>query len=454
MKRLLCTAAFSITLLHSTAVAEVRFWTNTSGQLIEAEMVGVNVQKRAVKVRLKDGKEFEIAIDNLSTPDKAYAKEHWVAMQNAPASPTVASAGGIPDAALNSLPPRYRSRLSPDTRLKAILEGGGTPEVEAAVVRSLTGFKASQNPDGSWGLGNKSAMTGFVLQCYLGHGESADSTEFGDTVMKGLLYLIDLAKQNPHGLLTENWVGNKGGAGTYEHAIATAALGEGYVMARAGSKSLPGLRETFEKAVEIIINQQTKRGSWTYGGQDIAYNPGGGADLSLANWHFQALQIAKETSLQMGGLDDCIKKSVDYLETMQTKVGGFGGTTRDAHYNQWSLTGGALAGMQLLASDPKTGDINKGTKFLTDFIAAEPLDWNKNCNLYSWHGYTTALFLVGGDVWKKYAMQLMPQLVAAQEPDGSFKRGRPNWPASDAADATYRQALCTLMLEVFYRFAH
>jgi hypothetical protein len=454
MKHVLCTAAFIATMFCGTAAGEVRFWTNTSGQLIEAEMVGVNVPKRAVKVRLKDGKEFEIAIDHLSPPDKAYAKEHWLVMQNTPASSEGDTANRTPDAGLQNLPPRYRSRLSPDARLKAVLEGGGTAEIEAAVMRSLGGLKISQNPDGSWGRSNKGAITGFALQCYLGHGETADSAEFGDTVMKGLLYLITLAKQNPHGLLTEAWAGQKGGAGTYEHAIATDALGEAYVLARLGSKALPGLREAFEQAVEVIISQQTKRGSWSYGGQDMVYNPNGSADLSLANWHFQALHLAKETGLQLGALDTCIKKTVGYIETMQTKTGGFGGSNRDAHYNQWSLTGGALAGIQLLATQPKAAEINKAVTFLADFISAEPLDWNKNCNLYSWHGYTTGLFLAGGEVWKQYARQLMPQLLAAQEPDGSFKRGRSSWPASDAAEAIYRQTLCTLMLEVFYRFAH
>jgi hypothetical protein len=33
-----------------------------------------------------------------------------------------------------------------------------------------------------------------------------------------------------------------------------------------------------------------------------------------------------------------------------------------------------------------------------------------------------------------------------------FKRGRPNWPSGDAADDIYRQTLCTLQLEVYYRY--
>lgn len=43
-------------------------------------------------------------------------------------------------------------------------------------------------------------------------------------------------------------------------------------------------------------------------------------------------------------------------------------------------------------------------------------------------------------------------MLAAQQPAGIFRRGHPNWPAGDAADAIYRQALCTLELEVYYRY--
>jgi hypothetical protein len=100
----------------------------------------------------------------------------------------------------------------------------------------------------------------------------------------------------------------------------------------------------------------------------------------------------------------------------------------------------------------KTTAIKKGIKFLRDFLTAEPLDWNKNCNLYCWHGYCNALFLNGGVEWKTFASQVMPQILAAQQADGMFKRGRPNWPAGDAADDIYRQTLCTLQLEVYYRY--
>lgn len=425
--------------------AETRKWTNFSGQIVEAELVSVNVQQRTLLLRLKDGKEFTIPIDQLSKPDREYAKNVFNSGGAGAANPT--------QSATDVLPVRYRHRMSEATRLAAMQLGGGTADMEAAVIRSLDHFKTTQNADGSWSRSNKGGMTGFVLQCFLGHGEGVDSAAYGDVVAKGLLYLMQLGSSNPHGMFTEAWAGKRGGAGTYEHAIATCALGEAYVLSRSGSKAIPGLRESFEKAVQLIISQQNKSGSWTYGGDVIAYRAGSsGDDLSLAHWHFLALQVARESGLAVQGLAPCIQKAVSYIESKQTKDGGFGGANREAHYNQWSLTGGALAGLQYLGKpEDHSKQMSKAVKFLTGFLAAEPPQWDKNCNLYCWFGYSEALLLSGGKEWKDFATQVMPQIVAAQDADGSFKAGKPDWPAAGAAETNYRQALCTLMLETFYR---
>jgi hypothetical protein len=213
------------------------------------------------------------------------------------------------------------------------------------------------------------------------------------------------------------------------------------------------MREAFEAAVKLIIAHQTKTGSWSYGGDVIAYRDNTNTqDLSLANWHFLVLDLARESKLKIDGLDTCIQKAVRYIKDMQTKDGGFGGANRENHYNQWSLSGGALAGLYLMEGKD-AADGRKASKFLTSFLAAEPPDWNANCNLYCWHGYAQALCLEGGPAWKSFASAVLKQTAAAQDADGSFKKGRPNWPAGDAADATYRQALCTLLLETPYRCA-
>jgi hypothetical protein len=348
-----------------------------------------------------------------------------------------------------TLPPSMRSRCSTQERLEKLRQNGGSPECEAAVSASLEWLKGKQNPDGSWGRNNKCAMTGLALLCYLGRCETPESPFYGDNVMKGIMFLIETQKKHPQKLFTQSLKGN---AGVYEHGIATYALGEMYTLARLGSKSLPGMREAFEQGVKIIIDNQQDSGSWVYDGETGFYaGKKSREDLSVAGWQFQALKAAKNTSLKIDGLHSSITKMTKYLEDKQTKDGGFGGANRDAHYNQWSLSGVGILGLQTMAKG-KTTPIKKGIKFLTDFLTAEPLDWNKNCNLYCWYYYTQAFFQQGGEDWKFYNQQFLPQILSAQQPDGSFKAGRPNWPAGDASDPIYRQCLCTLQLEVFYRY--
>jgi hypothetical protein len=348
-----------------------------------------------------------------------------------------------------TLPPSMRSRCSTQERLEKLRQNGGSAECEAAVSASLEWLKGKQNPDGSWGRNNKCAMTGLALLCYLGRCETPDSPFYGDNVTKGIMFLLEAQKKNKNKLFSQ---AEKGNAPVYEHGIATYALGEMYTLARLGSKSLPGMREGFETGVKIIIDNQQDSGSWVYDTETGFYaGKKSREDLSVAGWQFQALKAAKNTSLKIDGLHSAITKMTKYLEDKQTKDGGFGTANRDAHYNQWSLSGVGILGLQTMAKG-KTTPIKKGIKFLTDFITAEPLDWNKNCNLYCWYYYTQAFFQQGGEDWKFYNQQFLPQILGAQQADGSFKAGRPNWPSGDASDPIYRQTLCTLQLEVFYRY--
>ena len=172
----------------------------------------------------------------------------------------------------------------------------------------------------------------------------------------------------------------------------------------------------------------------------------------MTGWQYQALKAAKNTSLKIAGLHAAIDDCTNYLESLQTKDGGIGNTQRDQAYNQWSLTGTGVLGLQTLGKGAKKSVITKGMKFLREFLTAEPLDWNKNCNLYCWYYYTQAFFQAGGDDWKFYNEQFLPQILANQNPEGSWKPGRPNWPLGDTADAIYRQTMCTLQLEVYYRY--
>ena len=306
---------------------------------------------------------------------------------------------------------------------------------ESAVSKALEYLKTQQNPDGSFSKANKGAMTGFALLCYLGRCETPDSAFYGDNVMKGILYLIELSKSNKGGMMSENPVS---GPGTYEHGIATYALGEMYTLARLGSKTLPGMKEAFEDGVKIIIDNQATSGGWGYGGTGlVGYNKGAN-DLSVTGWQYQALKAAKLTGLKIEGLHSAIDKAVKNLESKQTKDGGFGTANREGGYNQWNLTGTGALGLQTLGHGKST-QIKKGVKFAYDFHQKEPPAW-KDGNLYAWYYYAQMYFQNGGTEAKYWNETALKEILANQQKNGSWK------------NTVYDTALCTLMLEVYYRY--
>ena len=96
--------------------------------------------------------------------------------------------GGKPE--FKKVPPEFRKRCSPTERMERLLEKGGTPRCEEAVVRALDWLKATQKPDGSWTNDHPVAMTGFALLVYLGHCETPQSPEYGETVLNAICFVL------------------------------------------------------------------------------------------------------------------------------------------------------------------------------------------------------------------------------------------------------------------------
>ena len=124
-----------------------------------------------------------------------------------------------------SLPPGVKaesvSARSYPTRTKlGRTASGATSVADTAVLKALRWLKQNQNPDGSWqGAGSPTAMCGFALLCFLGHGETPEAREFGTTVSNAIGYLV--GAQDETGRFK-----NCGGHYVYGHAIATYGLAE------------------------------------------------------------------------------------------------------------------------------------------------------------------------------------------------------------------------------------
>jgi hypothetical protein len=353
-----------------------------------------------------------------------------------------------------NLPPTMRSRCSPQDRAKKMAENGGSQECEVAVVKALDWLKSKQNADGSWGKPWKGAMTGMALLAYYGHCETPDSPFYGENVMKGITYLVDLSGKTK-GFFTENLGNNHC---VYEHGIGCYAMGETYSFSKMGTRQLPGLREAFEKGVQIIIDNQTSNGGWSYGEGSSHYVPTAGGDISVTGWQFQALKAAIHTKLKIPGLPKAVKQVSSYLESKLTPEGGIGekDRPRGMAYSQYTMTGIGVLGLQTLQGGSVVA-ANKGLRFLEDQYTKDPLDWKKNCNLYCWYYNTQAFFQKGGKDWDQWNNQCRTQLLKNQNPDGSYGQETGDFAVATSSSAgedqaIYRTCLATLMLEVYYRF--
>jgi hypothetical protein len=351
------------------------------------------------------------------------------------------------------IPKMWEGRCSQIERLNKLRENGGNDQCEKAVSLSLEWLRQQQNNDGSWGKQHKSAMTGFSLLCYLGRCYTPDNPVYGDNVIRGIQWLLEVSQKNEYGIFASNPSEH---AACYEHGIATYALGETYAMARLGGTAFPGMRDAFEKGVATIIQHQLPDGGWGYGG-DFCYRDGGAGDLSVTGWQFQALKAAKYSGLKIPKLNASIDRAVKYLVSRQTKDGGFGNANREQGYNQWNFTGTAVLGLQTLGEGRHRTEIGKGLRFATAFFQKEPPSWDANANLYAWYYYEQAFFQSGGDSWKQWNDAALPALLRHQNRDGSWQNETPSSSIGSTSPAgadrgIYRTALCTLMLEVYYRY--
>ena len=342
------------------------------------------------------------------------------------------------------VPETMRKRCSAEDRLQRLAQNGGTPACEESVVKALRWLKSTQASDGSWGAQNKPAMTGLALLAYFGHCETPNSAEFGESCLKGMVYLINLGAKNG-GKMASNFTAN---SWCYEHAIATYALGEAATFCKELKLNVPSLMETTEMAGQYIIDNQNKNGGWAY----LYSKEGGHTDVSVAGWQIQALKACSHTDIRFKGITACISKGLDYLNGCQADNGGYGyaGKSPAGKNTYFTLTGVGMLCNQMWGKGART-EVRKAAKYV---LENTKFDYNtKESDLYVHYYESQAMMQRGGEDWKNYNNLFRDQILHNQDADGSWKQpGIGAEFAGDGQGKTYRTCLATLMLEVYYRF--
>ena len=329
-------------------------------------------------------------------------------------------------------------RCNTADRLQRLASTGGTKACDDAVIKALRFLQKNQNKDGSWHNKSKVGITGLALLAYLGHCETPLSEEFGDTVFRATVFLVDNGMKNKGRLFHD-----AKGLWCYEHAIATYALCESYSFSKAFAYQIPGLEDVTTQAVQWIINTPNEIGGWNY-----TYDEKPRYDTSINAWHMQALKAAMITGLEFKNMRRTTRDALDSIIATQQSHGGFG-------YNKNGPTGASnghftLTGAGTLCVQQHKGTTHRSAKKGVRYLAQNSqFNFAENANLYE-HYYTSqALINHGGEEWETYNTQVREQLLSNQAKDGSWPDPAGN---KHAPSRIYNTCLATLMLEVYYRY--
>ena len=330
-------------------------------------------------------------------------------------------------------------------RRGALSAFGGSRRGEDAVMRALRWFKAKQDPDGSWRAAEPGtspvAMAGLALLCFLAHGETPASAEFGQTVEKAMKYLV--ANQQANGLF--------GSGNPYEHGICTYAVTEAF-----GLTKIMALKDAMDKGIQVIIDrQQVPCGGYNYGYKGPRW------DLSVSGWQFQALKAAKMAGCSNEKLEDAIAKSIDFLRKYAHQPGaGFGYANENGLPGAGStpsMTGAGTLCLQLLGK-PDCVEVRSGLKWMNETKStvfdviipkATPGDVTPaKVPVYAWYYITQAKFQKGEKDWQEWNPKFSTAVIRSQIVEGTLG----HWENGDWGKDVYTTAMCCLMLEVYYRY--
>ncbi len=349
---------------------------------------------------------------------------------------------------MSGLPPGMEGRVGGTARMTAMKQNKGKEKSELAVLNGLRWLVKNQADDGSWGKSEKTAMTGLAILCFLGHGETPSSPEFGPVVKKGVDYLLKHGTEGEGRLsISKQFTGSN--SHVYSHGIAAYALGEYYTMTKDERVS-----EVLQQSVKYIVDGQAPDGGWQY-----YFEKGPDSDTSVSGWMIQALKAAHLTGLSIEGVDPALDKAMLNLKRVQNpKDGSFG--YRKAGDRDYSLTGVGVLCTYFWKGD-KDQSIKDGIKNILEKTEKDrPVKYDHpQADLYVWYYHTQACLMFGGSAWTKWNRWFQDEIADNQSPDGSWPpvkaekaHGAEVQTKMDGDGPVYRTTLCILMLEVFYRY--
>ena len=288
---------------------------------------------------------------------------------------------------------------------------------EQAIARGLEYLEKTQRPDGSWGSPPEysTALTSLSVLAYLACGHLPGRGRYGPQVNRGIEYVLRSAR--PSGYIAV------GSSNMYNHGLSTLMLAE--VL---GETERREVRDTLEKAVDLIINTQNGRGGWRYQPR-IADD-----DISVTVMQVMALRAARNVGVDIPV--ETIDRAVAYVKSCANKDGGF--AYQPGGGSGFARTGAGLCSLQVCGRYDAP-ELQPGLNYLF----AHKDDKDISFFFYGLYYSSYAVYQAGGEYWDSWYRDISQKLLVLQQKDGSW-RGE--------AGSEYGTAMGVLVLAIPYRY--
>lgn len=320
------------------------------------------------------------------------------------------------------------AQRAPEQRSELVEKMGGSQETERAVARALEWLKRAQESDGRWSskknggeVNADTAMTGMALLCFLsaGHTHTQDGP-YRETVSRAIEHLV--SRQQADGDLAPDET-------MYGQTIASVALCEAYAMTHDAR-----LARAVKLAVEFVDASARS-------------NDGSAGRTSVLGWQVMAMESARRAGVKTSNITfDAARRWLD-------SVASAGAPGRYAYQRGQAaspaMTAEAMFVQQLLGRGSGEARMQDSARFI---LEAKPR-WQDGAPTHYWYYATLAMFQQQGEAWREWNDALVPELLSHQRTEGELAG---SWDPQDRwsklCGRVHQTAVCTLSLEVYYRY--
>lgn len=304
--------------------------------------------------------------------------------------------------------------------------------VEAAVDRGLEYLLRKQHSDGSWpsAWGKNNGINAICLLSVMGRGHVPGRGPYKEVLRRGIDFI--LATQDASGMYLSP---SPTHGPMYEHALATTAMIEAY-----GYRPSTTMRQSVQKAVDLIVKSQTREGMHT-GGWRYQPQPGDG-DLSASVMQCVALRAAINAKLNVPR--ETIDRAIRYVRACA--VAGHGFAYQPGQGPREPVTAAGVLALQLSGAfdDPA---VKQGLDYLLKTTYGPRIQHFYYFNYYAMQ----AMYQAGGEYWNQWHGKARRWMLENQNEDGSFPGfAEQQYNAIDGA--TYSTAMALIALEVYLHY--